>query len=155
MRKPHCLPAWIVASLSYNRPVSKLEAGQIYQSGIFSHAKIYYDNIEPSSLHWGKRRRQAGAGSGQSPQHRTAALPKGVVMFLLRLLGFASWLKNAALSALRLAGRYPWQAALIIALVAAGWQWRGKQHALAARDAARSEIASMIDATKALSLIHI
>ena len=52
-------------------------------------------------------------------------------MFLLRLLGFASWLKNAALSALRLAGRYPWQAALIVALVAAGWQWRGKQHALA------------------------
>ena len=52
-------------------------------------------------------------------------------MFLLRLLGFASWLKNAALSAFRFAGRYPWQAALIVALVAAGWQWRGKQHALA------------------------
>ena len=52
-------------------------------------------------------------------------------MFLLRLLGFASWLKNAALSAFRLAGRYPWQAALIVALVATGWQWRGKQQALA------------------------
>ena len=51
-------------------------------------------------------------------------------MFILRLLGFASWLKNAALSVFRLAGKYPWQAALIVALVAAGWQWRGKQQAL-------------------------
>jgi hypothetical protein len=37
-------------------------------------------------------------------------------MIWLRLLGVFGWLKNAALSALRLAGRHPWQAALIVAV---------------------------------------
>jgi len=50
---------------------------------------------------------------------------------IAKLLFGLGWLKNAALSAFRLAGRYPWQAALIVAVLAAGWQWRGKQQALA------------------------
>lgn len=54
-----------------------------------------------------------------------------IPMLALRLLGLGSWLKNAALSAFGLIRAYPLQTALIVALVAAGWQWRGKQHALA------------------------
>ena len=70
-------------------------------------------------------------------------------MIWLRLLGFASWLKNAATSVFGLIRAYPLQAALIVALVAAGWQWRGRQQALAERDAARTEIAALIEASKA------
>ena len=52
-------------------------------------------------------------------------------MILLKLLGIGRWLKEAATALLSLIRRYPWQAALIAALCLAGWQYRGKQNALA------------------------
>jgi hypothetical protein len=50
---------------------------------------------------------------------------------LLKLFGIGRWLKGAATALLGVIGRYPWQAALIASLCLAGWQYRGKQHALA------------------------
>lgn len=50
-------------------------------------------------------------------------------MLALKLLALGAWerLKSGLSALLSLAGRYPWQAALIVALVACGWQtWRLK-----------------------------
>jgi len=72
------------------------------------------------------------------------------VSFLLNLLAFCgSWLKKAALSVFSAAVRYPVHAALIVAVVAAGWLWRGKQHAQAERDAARAQIVAIMQASDA------
>lgn len=57
---------------------------------------------------------------------------------LKRLLGLFRWLVE-----------HPLHAALIVAVVASLWLWRGKQHALAERDLAREEIAALINASKA------
>lgn len=47
------------------------------------------------------------------------------MMLALKLLGLWRWLREGLSALLSLAGRYPWQAALIVALVACGWQtWR-------------------------------
>lgn len=46
-------------------------------------------------------------------------------MILLKLLGLWRWLKQALGALLNLARRYPLQCALIVALVACGWLWRG------------------------------
>ena len=54
-------------------------------------------------------------------------------------LFFGSLLKRAieaATAMLGIVGRYPWQCAMIAALCLAGWQWRGKNEALAERDVA-------------------
>jgi len=67
-------------------------------------------------------------------------------MILLKLLGLANWLKEAATALLSLIRRYPWQAALIAALCLAGWQYRGKQHALADLAAERLAHAETIKA---------
>lgn len=63
-------------------------------------------------------------------------------------LSALGWLRKAARAALGLARRYPMQAALILAVAACGWLWHGKGRALAERDAARAEIAAMVEANK-------
>ncbi len=65
---------------------------------------------------------------------------------LLKLLGIGKWLKEALWRVVGLIGRYPLHAALIASLCLAGWLWRGKQSALAERDAARAETAQVIKA---------
>lgn len=50
--------------------------------------------------------------------------------------------------AFRLALRYPVHAALIVAVAASCWLWRGKERAEDARDRARAEVAAMIDAQR-------
>ena len=67
-------------------------------------------------------------------------------LLLLKLLGIGKWLKEAATALLRIAGRHPWQAALIAALCLSGWQWQGKRAALAERDVARAETAKALAA---------
>ena len=67
-------------------------------------------------------------------------------ILLLKLLGITRWLKEAIWRVAGIAGRYPWQAALIASLCLSGWLWRGKQSALAERDAARDETARVITA---------
>ena len=67
-------------------------------------------------------------------------------ILLLKLLGIGKWLKEALWRVAGIAGRHPWQAALIASLCLAGWLWRGKQSALAERDAARDETAKAITA---------
>lgn len=49
----------------------------------------------------------------------------------IKLLGIGRWLKEAITSLVSLIGKYPLQSALIASLCLAGWQWRGKQAALA------------------------
>ncbi len=66
----------------------------------------------------------------------------------LWLLGALGWLRKAAGAALDVARRYPLQAALIALLCLSGWLWHGKGKALAERDAARAEIAAVIEAQK-------
>jgi hypothetical protein len=70
------------------------------------------------------------------------------MMLALKLLGVWRWLREAVSALLSLAGRYPWQAALIVALVACGWLWHGKGKAQAERDAARAQIATITAAQK-------
>ncbi|MBS4048061.1 MAG: hypothetical protein KG075_17075 [Alphaproteobacteria bacterium] len=65
-----------------------------------------------------------------------------MVMLALKLLGLWRWLREALSALLSLAGRYPWQAALIASLCLSGWLWHGKGKALAERDAARATLAS-------------
>lgn len=69
-------------------------------------------------------------------------------MILLKLLGAWNWLRKAATALFDLARRYPLAAALIVAVAACGWLWHGKGRALAERDAARAEIAAMVEANK-------
>lgn len=66
-------------------------------------------------------------------------------MWLLTALGV---LKRAAQSLFALVTRYPMQAALIVALVAAGWFWHGKGVALKERDAALTQNAQILAASK-------
>lgn len=68
---------------------------------------------------------------------------------ILQLLGLWRWLKSGLSALLSLAGRYPLAAALIVALAACGWLWRGKSSALAERDKARAELIAQADAFKA------
>ena len=63
----------------------------------------------------------------------------------LRLLGIWRWLKQALGALVSLARRYPLQCALIVALAACGWLWRGKERAEADRDAALREIVVQAD----------
>jgi len=70
------------------------------------------------------------------------------MMLALKLLGLWRWLKSSLSALLSLAGRYPLQAALIVALVACGWLWHGKGKALAERDAARADLATITAAQK-------
>ena len=63
-------------------------------------------------------------------------------------LSALGWLRKAARAAFDLARRYPLAAGLIVALAACGWLWHGKGKALAERDAARAEIAAMVEANK-------
>lgn len=65
---------------------------------------------------------------------------------ILWLLGAAKWAREAAGALFSLIGRYPLHAALIASLCISGWLWRGKQSALAERDAARAETAQVIKA---------
>ena len=55
---------------------------------------------------------------------------------LLRLLGLGKWLREAATALLGLIRRYPLAAALIVAVVLSGWQWRANHIHTAQRDAA-------------------
>lgn len=71
-----------------------------------------------------------------------------MALILLKLLGVWNWLRKAATALFDLARRYPLQAALIIAVAACGWLWHGKGKALAERDAARAEVAAMVEANK-------
>lgn len=63
-------------------------------------------------------------------------------------LSTLGWLRKAARAAIDIARRYPLQAALIALLCFSGWLWHGKGKALAERDAARAEIAAMVEANK-------
>ena len=73
-------------------------------------------------------------------------------MLALKLLGLWRWLKSGLTALLSLAGRYPWQAALIVALVACGWQtWRlstCKQELQVARADLATITAAQKDATQ-------
>lgn len=55
-------------------------------------------------------------------------------------------LLSVLVALLNIARSRPWQVALIVAVLAAGWLWRGKQSAIAERDAARAETAQVIKA---------
>ena len=68
-------------------------------------------------------------------------------MIWLQLLGVWGWLKKAALNVFSAAVRYPWQTALIVAVVASCWLWRGKESALRERDAARAQIVALVKAS--------
>jgi hypothetical protein len=57
-------------------------------------------------------------------------------LWALKALG---WLRSAFSAALGVCTRYPWQAALVGALLACGWLWRADHHHVAQRDAARAE----------------
>ena len=70
-------------------------------------------------------------------------------MIWLQLLGVFGWLKKAALSVFSAAVRYPWQAALIVAVAASCWLWRGKQQALHDLSSAQAEIALIRQASDA------
>lgn len=70
-------------------------------------------------------------------------------MLALKLLGLWRWLREGLSALLSLAGRYPLRAALIVALMACGWLWHGKGKALAERDAARADLATIAAAQKA------
>lgn len=70
------------------------------------------------------------------------------MMLALKLLGLWRWLKSGLSALVSLAGRYPLQAALIVALVACGWLWHGKGKALAERDAARAGLTTITAAQK-------
>ena len=65
---------------------------------------------------------------------------------ILWLLGAAKWAREAAGALFGLIRTYPLLAALIASLCLSGWLWRGKQSALAERDAARDETAQVIKA---------
>lgn len=67
---------------------------------------------------------------------------------VLQILSALGWLRKAARATLDLARRYPLAAGLVIALAACGWLWHGKGKALAERDAALAEVATMIEASK-------
>lgn len=64
-------------------------------------------------------------------------------ILLLKLLGIGKWLKEALWRVAGIAGRHPWQFALVLALCLSGWLWRGKQSAIAERDAARAETVAL------------
>ena len=49
----------------------------------------------------------------------------GAAWGAVKLFGIWGRLKSALSALLGAAGRYPWQAALIVALLACGWLWRG------------------------------
>ena len=55
----------------------------------------------------------------------------GWLAIKLFLGGALKRLWEAATALWGVASRHPWQAALIVAVLAAGWQWRGKREALA------------------------
>lgn len=77
-------------------------------------------------------------------------------MIWLQLLGVWGWLKKAALSVFSAAVRYPWQAALIVAVVAAGWQFHranGFRAELAAIRKAQDEAAQAQAAVNAAPAI--
>ena len=65
---------------------------------------------------------------------------------ILWLLGAAKWAREAAGALFGLIRTYPLLAALIASMCFSGWLWRGKQSALAERDAARDETAQVIKA---------
>ena len=65
---------------------------------------------------------------------------------ILWLLGAAKWAREAAGALFGLIRTYPLLAALISSLCLSGWLWRGKQSALAEREAARDETAQVIKA---------
>lgn len=67
-------------------------------------------------------------------------------ILLLKLLGISAWIKKGAYALLCGIKRYPLLAALIASLCISGWLWRGKQSAIAERDAARAETAQAINA---------
>ena len=67
-------------------------------------------------------------------------------ILLLKLLGISAWIKKGAYALLCGIKRYPTHAALIASLCLSGWLWRGKQSAIAERDAARDETAQVIKA---------
>ncbi len=69
-------------------------------------------------------------------------------MLALKLLGLWRWLKSGLSALLSLAGRYPLAAALIASLCLSGWLWHGKGKALAERDAARADLATITAAQK-------
>ena len=62
------------------------------------------------------------------------------------LLGAFGFVKRAAQGAFTLATRYPWQAVLIVAVLALGWTWHGKSKAIGQRDAARAQVVLWKDA---------
>ena len=75
-------------------------------------------------------------------------------LFLLKLIGIWGWLKQAAVGALRWLMGHPWQAALIVALCACAWLWRGKQAALsdlAACETKSAQLSAAIDAANKLA----
>mgnify|MGYP003479190457 FL=1 len=67
-------------------------------------------------------------------------------ILILKLLGISAWIKKGAYALLCGIKRYPLHAALLASMCFSGWLWRGKQSALAERDAARDETAQVIKA---------
>lgn len=67
---------------------------------------------------------------------------------MLKLLGVLNWAKKGLTALLGLVRSHPWQTALVISLCLSGWLWHGKGKAEAERDAARGQIAALIEAQK-------
>ena len=67
------------------------------------------------------------------------------MIWLLSALGFA---KKALTALLDIARKHPWQAAMLVALLIAGWQWRGKREALSDLAAEKASHALTIKAGK-------
>lgn len=68
---------------------------------------------------------------------------------MLTLARLALRLRSIARAGWALAVRYPWQAALVLALAFAAWQWHGKGRALAALEAEQLAHAGQIEAYRA------
>lgn len=67
-------------------------------------------------------------------------------LVLLKLISIGRWLKEALAAIAKYIRLYPREAIIIASLCLSGWLYRGKQSALAERDAARDETARVITA---------
>ena len=65
----------------------------------------------------------------------------------VKLFGIWGRLKSAFSALLGVVGRYPWQSALIVALLALAWTWHGKSRAIGQRDAALAKVEQIIHAS--------
>lgn len=79
-------------------------------------------------------------------------------MILLRLLSIAHWLREALSALVRLAGRFPREAAIIALLLACAWLWHGntkRDRAIARWEQAAKAWQQASDANRALAVAQV